>query len=122
MYDANLILQTLVTKTTAFASDAVDLKVGTPRRGLKARLIVPTASCSATGAVVTPEVQHSDDGTAWSTLTRFEPITLTTVAQSVQDFRTVETIKPKIRMNMAFSVTTGSPTITYQADLGISRP
>ena len=37
--DANLILQSSVTKTASFNGTGVDLKVGTPRRGLVARVL-----------------------------------------------------------------------------------
>lgn len=125
MYDANLVLQALVTKTTAFAGTGIDLKTGTPRRGLKVRLIVSSYISAATaGSVITPYVDHSDDNTTFTRLTDFLPITGGTAAvvPTAPYFRTVETSKRYIRGGIEISPSSGTPSISYLMDISLARP
>ncbi len=121
-YDANSVLQAAVTKTTAFGSAALDLKTGTPRRGLKARLRVTNYSAAGAGAVWTPSIQESDDNTTFTDLVMGTPLTCTTAAQTSRQFLNFETSKRYVRLNVALSPTTSTPTITYAAELGTARP
>lgn len=123
MYDANLILQSLTTLVSAsLNSTAVDLKTGTPRRGLKARYIVESVVAAATGAVITPSIEHSDDNTTYKTLASGTPITVATASTSMVIFIPFETSKRYVRLATSMSVTTGTPTIVFHSDLGVARP
>lgn len=132
MYDANAILQAVVTKTTTFTGAGYDLdpgsggsvNFGTPRRGVKLRLGVTAFNSTGTaGTVFTFSVQHSTDNTAFTELTRFEPITGATGAGTPQEqFLTVETQKRYIRLVETMSPSSGTPTITYYCDIGVAKP
>lgn len=122
MYDANVVLQTLTTQATAYTETAVDLKTGTPRRGLKARLIVSSYTLGAGTSVLTPRIEHSDDNTTFVTLVTGIPISATTATGSTVDYLSFDTSKRYVRLVMGMSVVTGTPAVVYKADLGISRP
>lgn len=123
MYDALLVLQTQVTKTTAFQGTGVDLKGGTPRRGLKARVLISDVSGAGAGAVWTPIIEHSDDNTAFTTLSTGTAQTVgTAAAVPAPLFIPFETSKRYVRLSVTLSPTTSSPSISYQGDIGIARP
>lgn len=122
MYDANLIMQSLTTVAATLNSTAVDLKVGTPRRGLKARFLVNTATVVATGTVFTPSIQDSDDNTTFTTLAAGTPITGATAGTSAVIFVPFETSRRYARSVMTLSVTTGTPSIAFSVDIGEARP
>lgn len=114
MYDANAILQAEVTKTATFTGSAFDLKTGTPKRGLKARLHVGTVAGTSPTLDVT--VTHSDDDTTYATLATFPQIT----AGSKVEFRTVETSKRYIKAVATIGGT--APSFIYDVALGIASP
>lgn len=120
-YDANAVLQAVVTKTTAFNGTGFD-QGGTPRRGLKVRVRVTDYGATATGAVWTPAVDHSDDNTTYTRLATGTPLTAATAAGTSLQFITVETSKRYIRGAVDLSVTTGAPSIIYKMELGVARP
>lgn len=124
MYDVNSSLQALVTKTTTFSSTGVNLPTGTPRRGLKARVITSAFSSPGTaGTVFTYNIQDSSDNTTFETISSGHPITGATGAGTArEDFIPFETSKPYVRINMTMSPSSGTPTISYLADIGVSRP
>lgn len=122
MYDALLVLQSAVTKTTAFASTGVNLPTGTPKRGLRARFIATNVSAPTAGAVFTPTIDHSSDNTAWTNLATGTPLTAGTAATTSEQFIPVNTQKAYVRLNVLQSPTTGSPTMTYYCELGNSEP
>lgn len=122
VYDAKLVLQALVTKTTTFNGTGLDIKTGTPRRGMVARVLVSNYSCTATGAVATFSIDTSSDNTTFNTHSSADPITLGTAAATKQLFIPVTTRKQYIRLSCSLSVTTGAPTLSYLGDLGISNP
>ena len=111
-YDANAVLQASVTKTASFNSTGVDLK-GTPRRGLKARVIVTAAS--GTSPTLDPKVQHSDDNSTFTDLAAGAQLTATG-----EVFIPFETSKRYVRLVATIGGTT--PSFTYQADIGLARP
>ena len=80
MYDANVVLQALVTKTTSFNSVGVNLPGGTPRRGLFARFIASAYSGATAGNTFLPTIEHSDDDTTYTTLSTGTVVTATTAA------------------------------------------
>lgn len=120
--DANAVLQALVTKTTSFTGTGVDLKTGTPRRGNRYRFIVTNYSCSATGAVVTPNISHSSDNTTFTVIASGDPLTLGTAAATAEFVIVAETQKRYIAAALAFSVTTGTPTVSYQVEQVNGKP
>lgn len=123
MYDANLILQSATTLVSAALNGTgLDLKTGTPRRGLKARFLIESAVAAATGAVITPSIEHSDDNTTYKTIASGTPITVATAATSMVTFIPFETSKRYVRSVISMSVTTGTPTIIFSADVGVARP
>lgn len=128
--DALLQLQASVTKTATFNGSALTLATGTPRRGLKARVIYSAASNASGSNSVTYSVDVSyDGGSTWlSNLFQAPAIALSTTAQSGEFFIPFE-ISPtsiangcQIRLTATFSGSGTSPTITYQGDLTTARP
>src|SRR5689334_14640540 len=115
MYDAKLVLQALSTTTTSFTSTGVDLLVGTPRRGLKARFLATAYSGASAGHTLTPTIQASKDNTTFYTIAQAPPVTTTTAAQSAEIFVPFECSDGYryVRGLMSFSGTTGTPTISY---------
>lgn len=124
MYDANSVLQALVTKTATFSGAGYDLKVGTPRRGLKLRILTSAFISSATaGTVFTYSVQDSTDNTTFTNLAYGPAITGDTAAGAArEDFIPIETSKRYIRLVTTVSPSSGTPSISYYAELGIARP
>lgn len=124
-YDANITMQSLVTKTTSFSSTAVDLGTGTPRRGLKARFLIPSyISATTSGTVFTPSIEHSSDNTTFTTLVSGNALTGGTAAvtTALPQWLPFSTRKRYVRSVVTLTSTTGSPSITWQADLGIAEP
>lgn len=119
--DANLAFQASVTKTAAFDGAALDLKVGTPRRGLKARVIYSAAATSAGAGAATFKIQESDDGVTFRDLVTFDALTLGTTAISGLLFEGFETSARYVRLSLAALTGTGA-TITYQGDILPARP
>ncbi|MGV3723740.1 MAG: hypothetical protein ACO1SX_22810 [Actinomycetota bacterium] len=113
MYDANAILQDTVTKTATFTGAGFDLKTGTPRRGLKARLRVTGAS--GTSPTLDVKVQDSADNTTFVDLCSFDQKTAAGL-----DFATVETNKRYIRALATIGGDT--PSFVYTVELGDAYP
>lgn len=116
MYDANLTLQASVTKTSTFSSTGVNLPAGTPRRGLKARVIVTAAS--GTTPTLTPKIQESADNSTWTDLAF--PVGTDAMSDVGVVFIPFETHLPYVRLVATIAGT--SPSFTYSADIGLSRP
>jgi len=124
MYDALLIAQSLTTVTAVRNGSGVDLETGTPRRGLKMRFLITSHIAVGTaGNVFTPQVWDSDDNTTFTLLSAGTPQTGATAATTNQIvFVPFETSRRYIRASMAQSVTSGTPSISYSADIGVARP
>ncbi len=120
--DANVQLQSLVTKATAFASTGVDLKTGTPRRGLKARWNIPAYFAAGAGAIATPTIQGSSDNTTFVDVAYGTALTLTTATQQAEQNFSFESSYRYFRANLQMTPTTSSPSVAYQVDLMIARP
>lgn len=124
MYDALGSLQAAVTKITAFTSTGVDLRTTTPRRGLKSRWVITNYSGASAGHTWTPTIQGSTDNTTFYTIAQAPPLTTTTAAQTAELF--VDFSFPQnyryVRALMAVSGTTGTPTISYSAEIGTAKP
>lgn len=122
MYDALRVLQTLFTTSTGYSSTGLDLLTGTPRRGLKARVIAPEIKSVGTAGVVTFSVEASTDNTTFTVIATAEPITNAATAVAKEIFIPFETSKRYVRLAVANTVSTGTPSIIYKADVGEARP
>jgi hypothetical protein len=128
--DANVALQALVTKTATFNGASLTLPGGTPRRGLKARVIYKNATnASGSNSVVFSLDVSYDGGSTWiANLFQAQSIALSTTAQSGEVFIPFE-ISPtsvangtKVRLTATFSGAGSTPTIDYQGDIVLTRP
>ncbi len=128
--DALLALQASVTKTATFNGAALILPGGTPRRGLKARVIYSAATNASGSNSVTFSLDVSyDAASTWNTnLFQAIVINLSTTAQSGEVFIPFE-ISPtsvangtQIRLTATVAGAGSTPTITYQGDLVTARP
>jgi hypothetical protein len=112
-YDVNLQLQASTTQTATFNSTGVDLKTGTPRRGLVARLLVTAAS--GTTPTLDLQVQQSADNSTW-----YNCAAIPTQSAAGESFCTFETSMRYVRAKATIGGTT--PSFTYQVDVSVSRP
>lgn len=113
-FDALLALQAQTTKTTGFSSTGLDLKEGTPRRGLAARVRVTTLS--GTSPTVTFTVQHSDDNNTYYDLAHFDVPTLTAAGNTSCTF---ETEKRYVRLVSVIEGT--SMSVVYDGYIGNAK-
>ena len=128
--DLLIALQPSTTKTATFSGAAFILPGGTPRRGLKARVIYSAATNVSGANSVTFQVDVCYDGvpTLWTPTSLSVVINLSTTAQSGEIFLPFD-ISPtavatgtQIRLTSTFAGAGSTPTITYQGDLLIARP
>lgn len=121
--DALGTLQTLVTKTGTFNSTGIDLVTGTPRRGLKVRVIYKNASTSSGAGTAVFRVTESSDNSTFTGIsqTTESSLVLSTTAINGEIFIPVETSKRYIRLELSAITGTGA-TVDYSADLSLSRP
>src|SRR5579871_4667580 len=92
--DANLQLQASVTKTATFNGAGLTIATGTPRRGLRARVIYSAASTSSgTGSVTFGVDMSRDGGSTWNTIAQGEAIALSTTAVANEQHITFEASK-----------------------------
>lgn len=126
--DALLALQASVTKNATFNGSALTLPAGTPRRGLKARVLYSAASvASGTGTVVFGIDVSRDGGTTWYTEFQADTIALSTTAASGELFIPFEvspaTVANGVQIRLSIEAMTGTtPTVTYQGDITLGRP
>lgn len=122
--DSNFVLAALGTVTGSGTSSALDLKTGTPRRGLKARVTYSggTANAAATAAY---EIQDSADGTTYSRLASNagdSTISLGTAGGAAGQFHIpFETSKRYVRVVETFTGGT-APSLIRQIDVTLGRP
>lgn len=129
--DALLGVQSSVTKTSTFSSSAVTLPSGTPRRGLKQRVIYSAGSSgTATSTVVfSVDVSH-DGGNNFYTEAESDPLTLPTSGSISGELYIPFEVSPTsvvngIQFKLTCTITPGSsatPSITYFGDLTLGRP
>lgn len=122
MYDKLLSLQTLTTQTTGFTGTAIDLKTGTPRRGLKARVITTAWSQPGANSVLQHKLQDSDNNTTYYDLVMGMLYTGAAGAVAAEEWLNFETSRRYVRHIATMTVTTGTPSVAYQSDIGIARP
>lgn len=121
--DALTALQALVTKTGTFNSTGVNLPGGTPRRGLKARIIYKNASTSSGAGSITFRITESSDNSTFTGIfqTTEATVTLSTTAVSGEIAIPFETSKPYVRLELSAISGTGA-TVDYQGDTMLVRP
>lgn len=119
--DALSQLQAAVTKTAAFDGASVDLKVGTPHRGLVVRIRYSAANTSAGAGAATFQVEESDNGSTWRDLVTFDPLTLGTAAIAGMLVETVVTRSRYIRVVLS-AISGTDATVTYEAEVMAGRP
>ena len=128
MYDSLSILQASVAKTASFNSTSINLRNSTstsgtnkggvgPMKALNARVIV--SAISGTPTSVTFKIQHSDDNSMFTDLAT--QLDAAFSASTGVTFIPFSTDKPWIRLVQTL-VGGSSPSVTYQGDLGLSRP
>lgn len=122
--DANLALQASVTKTATFNGTGLDLLTGTPRRGLKVRVIFSAATNASGSNTVAFTVDHSTDNSTWTQLAADAEnnVALSTTAQNGEVYIPIETSKRYIRLTCTITGAGSTPTITYQGDITLARP
>lgn len=129
--DALSQIQALVTKTSTFTGAAFNLPSGTPRRGLKARVIYKNGSSgTATSTVVFSITVSHDGGSNYYTEFQSDPITLPTSGSVSGEIFIPFEVSPtsvanQVNIKPVCTITPGSsatPTIDYQVDLLLSRP
>jgi hypothetical protein len=129
--DALIQLQASVTKTATFNGSALTLPGGTPRRGLKARVIYSAASnASGSNTVVFSIDVSRDGGSTWYPEFQADTITLSTTAQSGEIFIPFD-VSPssvgstngvQIRLTATVAGGGSTPTITYGGEIVLGRP
>lgn len=129
--DALNQLQASVTKTSTFSSAAFSLPGGTPRRGLKARVIYSAGSSgtATSTAIFSVDVSH-DGGSNYYTEAESDPITLPTSGSVSGEIYVPFEVSPTsvangINIKLTCTIAPGAsatPSITYFSDLDIARP
>jgi hypothetical protein len=124
--DGNLVLQTSVTKTTTFNGANLGIPGGTPRRGLKARVIYSAGTTTSGTITVTFGVDVSTDGTTYST-GEFVGVDSAVVLNTTgglagEIFIPFETSDAFVRLTATFSGASAGQSLTYYGDVMLARP
>ena len=129
--DALVQLQASVTKTSTFSGTALTLPGGTPRRGLKARVIYSAGSSgtATSTAIFSVDVSH-DGGSNFYSEAQSDPITLPTSGSVSGEIFVPFDISPTsvangTQIKLTCTIAPGAsatPTITYGGELSLARP
>ncbi len=106
--DANLSLLAQATKTATFNATALDLGTGTPRRGLKARVIYTTAKTTSGTASLLFQIDVSADNSTWYSAefaAADSLLALTSTAQAGEIYIPFETSQRYVRLTGTFTDT-----------------
>jgi len=123
MYDAQDVLQSLVTKTASFNGTGKNIKTGTPKHGQHARFLVSDyKSPGGAGAVWELRIEHSSDDTTYHTLAPAQRLTCATGAATTEVLVPFNTTRAYVRAALELVTTSGTPTISYLADIGLGFP
>lgn len=122
--DSNITLQASVTKTASFNGAGLDLKTGTPRRGLVARVIYSAATNASGSNALTWTVEHSTDNSTFYTVASgaADVVNLSTTAQTGEIRIPFSTSKRYVRLVLTVSGAGSTPSVVYQGDLVLGRP
>lgn len=129
--DALNQLQASVTKTSTFSSAAFTLAAGTPRRGLKARVLYSAGSSGTATSTATFSIDVSHDGgSTFITEAEADPLTLPTSGSISGELFIPFEISPTsvangTQIKLTCTIAPGSsatPSITYVGDLSLARP
>ena len=120
--DALSVLQASTTKTGTFNSAGLNIK-GTPTRGVFARILYSAAGTSSGAGSAVFRVTESDDNTTFTGISQSTESSLVLSATPIagEIFIPVNAQKPYIRLELATLTGTGA-TVTYQADIVLSKP
>lgn len=110
--DALLVLQAVATQTASTSSSGLDLKAGTPKRGLVATFKVH--SVGGTSPTAQFKIQHSDDNTTFTDLSY--STTLTAAGQVDVTFES-----PKRYFRAASVIGGSSPVIVWDGYLATGK-
>lgn len=113
--DALGVLLASAARTDSANETALDLKSGTPQRGLVAKLVV--TAVAGTAPTLAPTIEHSTDNTTFTTLATFDPASITAVGEA---FCTFETDKRYVRLAHVIGGT--SESFTMSCYLQPARP
>jgi hypothetical protein len=131
--DALIALQVSTTKTGTFNGAALILPGGTPRRGMKARVLYSAAgnASGANAVVFSVDVCYDGVPTLWLSDFLAPPINLVVATQQGEIYIPFDIsptmvagviTAPQIRLTATFSGAGSTPTITYAGDLSLTRP
>jgi hypothetical protein len=129
--DALLALQASVTKTSTFSSAVFTLATGTPRRGLKARVLYSAGASGTATSTATFSISVSyDGGSSFNPEFLADPLTLPTSGAIAGEFFIPFEVSPTsvangVQIKLVCTIAPGSsatPTITYQGDICLGRP
>jgi len=129
--DALIQLQASVTKTSTFSGAALTLPGGTPRRGLKARVLYSAGSSGTATSTATFSIDVSHDGGSnFYTEAKSDPLTLPTSGSVAGEVFIPFEISPTsvangTQIKATCTIAPGAsatPSITYQVDLTEGRP
>lgn len=122
--DSNITLQASVTKTASFNGAGLDLKTGTPRRGLVARVLFSAATNASGSNALTWTVEHSTDNSTFYTVASgaADVVNLSTTAQTGEIRIPFSTSKRYVRLVLTVSGAGSTPSVVYQGDLVLGRP
>lgn len=129
--DALIQLQSSVTKTSTFTGSALTLPTGTPRRGLKARVVYSAGSSgTATSTATFSLLVSHDGGNNFYSEADADPLTLPTSGSISGELFIPFEVSPtsvanQIQIELKCTIAPGAsatPTITYVSDLSLARP
>jgi hypothetical protein len=131
--DALIALQVSTTKVATFSGAALILPGGTPRRGMKCRVLYSAAgnASGANAVVFSVDVCYDGVPTLWLIDFVAPPINLVVATQQGEIYIPFDIsptmvagviTAPQIRLTATFSGAGSTPTITYAGDLSLTRP
>jgi hypothetical protein len=126
VHDGLLSLQDSVTKTASFNSTAISTPTTTSllSEDIFAEIFYSAASNASGSNTVTFSIEHSDDNSTFYAHTSgaADAISLSTTAKVGRLFLPCSSNKPYIRLVCTIAGAGSTPTITYNAFLGVNRP
>ena len=127
MIDALIPLQASTTKAVTFSGTGLILAGGTPRRGLKARVIYSAGTSTSTNSAVFSVDVSYDAGSTWQSNFLLTPLSLTATAQSGEQYIPFEVSPTSVANGIQVRLTVtisgaGTASVTYFGDISLARP